>query len=180
MASGIDNWPYFILINAIADTLVANRESRLNYRVGEVVALRNDEGMFPERYQLFTPTADLQEVRSVENQIQVSFIESPGVYRLKGQMAGPILRGFSANTLEIFSNLQRLGQQELDSKLGADNYQLARNQEDISFSVRQRRVGQEFFSPLILFVAMLVLLEHLIASRFYAKESANASAEEGV
>ena len=180
LASGIDNWPYFILINAMADTLVANRESRLNYRVGEVVALRNDEGMFPEKYQLFTPTADLQEVRSVENQIQVSFIESPGVYRLKGQMAGPILRGFSANTLEIFSNLQRLGQQELDSKLGADNYQLARNQEDISFSVRQRRVGQEFFSPLILFVAMLVLLEHLIASRFYAKESANASAEEGV
>ena len=180
LASGIDNWPYFILINAIADTLVSNRESRLNYRVGEVVALRNDEGMFPEKYQLFTPTADLQEVQSVDNKIQVSFIATPGAYRLKGQMDGPMLRGFAVNTLEIFSDLQRLSQQELDSKLGADNYQLARNQEEISFSVRQRRVGQEFFSLLILFVAMLILLEHLMASRFYAKESSDVSVEEGL
>lgn len=179
LASGIDNWPYFILINGIADTLVASRESRLNYQVGEVAVLRNDEDLFPDKYQLFTPSADLQEVQPDENQIRVSFIDSPGAYRLKGQMDGPLLRGFSVNSLTGFSDLKRLEQQDLESKLGQDNYQLARNKEDISFGVRQRRVGQEFFSLLILLVALLFFLEHLMASRFYRTESSNAVAEEG-
>ncbi|MBA61555.1 MAG: hypothetical protein CMJ76_04240 [Planctomycetaceae bacterium] len=179
LASGIDNWPYFMLINAIAETLVSSRESRLNYQVGEVVALRNEDGMFPEKYQLFTPNADLQQVQAVENQIQISFIESPGAYRLKGQMDGPHLRGFSVNTPEAFSNLKRLPRQELELKLGEGNYQLARDKEDVSFGVRQRRVGQEFFSLLILLVVLLLLLEHLMASRFYATETFDAVADEG-
>ena len=180
LASGIDNWPYFILINGIADTLVANRESRVNYHVGEVVSLRNDPGLFPAKYQLFTPTADLQEVQPVENQIQVSFIESPGAYRLKGQLDGPILRGFSVNTPESFSDLRRVTTPELDSKLGEGKYQVAKNQEDISFGVRQRRVGQEFFSLLILLVSFLFLLEHLMSSRFYAQHSPDMATEDDV
>lgn len=180
LASGIDNWPYFILINGIADTLVANRESRVNYHVGEMVSLRNDTGLFPEKYQLFTPTADLQEVQPVENQIQVSFIESPGAYRLKGQLDGPILRGFSVNTPESFSDLHRVTMPELDSKLGEGKYQLAKSQQDLSFGVRQRRVGQEFFSLLILLVCFLFLLEHLMSSRFYAQESLDIATEDDV
>jgi len=180
LASGIDNWPYFILINGIADTLVANRESRVNYQVGEMVSLRNDSGLFPEKYQLFTPTADLQEVQPVENQIQVSFIESPGAYRLKGQLDGPILRGFSVNTPESFSDLHRVTMPELDSKLGEGKYQLAKSQQDLSFGVRQRRVGQEFFSLLILLVSFLFLLEHLMSSRFYAQDSLGVATEDDV
>ncbi len=179
LASGMDNWPYFILINAIAESLVFSRESQLNYQVGELVTLRNDEGMFPSKYQLFTPAADLQEVQPVDSQIQISFIETPGAYRLKGQLDGPLLRGFSVNTHESFSDLRRLDKQQLDSQLGEGTYQLARTQQDISFGVRQRRVGQEFFPLLILAVTILFLLEHVMANRFYAKESSDVVAEEG-
>ena len=80
-----------------------------------------------------------------------------------------MLKGFAVNSLEAFSDLQRLEQTQLDSKLGQDAYQLARNREDISFGVRQRRIGQEFFSILILLVIVLFVLEHLMASRFYAQ-----------
>ena len=177
LASGNDNWPYFLLINSIADILVANRESKLNYQVGDVVTLRNDEAQFPAEYQLFTPTADLQQVQTVENRLQVSFIPTPGAYRLKGQQDGPVLKGFAVNSLEAFSDLQRLEQTQLDSKLGQDAYQLARNREDISFGVRQRRIGQEFFSILILLVIVLFVLEHLMASRFYAQDSTELSGE---
>lgn len=177
LASANDNWPYFLLINSIADTLVANRESKLNYQVGDVVTLRNDGAQFPAEYQLFTPTADLQQVQTVENRLQVSFIPTPGAYRLKGQQDGPVLKGFAVNSLEAFSDLQRLEQTQLDSKLGQDSYQLARNQEDISFGVRQRRIGQEFFSILILLVIVLFVLEHLMASRFYAQDSTELSGE---
>jgi len=169
-----------LAIPGIADTLVANRESRVNYQVGEMVSLRNDSGLFPEKYQLFTPTADLQEVQPVENQIQVSFIESPGAYRLKGQLDGPILRGFSVNTPESFSDLHRVTMPELDSKLGEGKYQLAKSQQDLSFGVRQRRVGQEFFSLLILLVSFLFLLEHLMSSRFYAQDSLGVATEDDV
>ena len=139
--------------------------------------MRNDEAQFPAEYQLFTPTADLQQVQTVENRLQVSFIPTPGAYRLKGQQDGPVLKGFAVNSLEAFSDLQRLEQTQLDSKLGQDAYQLARNQEDISFGVRQRRIGQEFFSILILLVIVLFVLEHLMASRFYAQDSTELSGE---
>lgn len=171
LASGNDNWPYFILINAIAERLVSNRESRLNYQVGEIVSLRNDEGLFPGEYQLFTPDADLQNVQAVDASLQVSFTNTPGAYRLKGQQDGPFLRGFSVNALESFSDLQRLDSEVLDSKLGARQYQLAKNQEEVSFGVRQRRVGQEFFAVLILLVGVVFLLEHLMSNRFYAQQS---------
>ena len=93
-----------------------------------------------------------------------------GAYRLEGNRGGPVLRGFAVNYPASQSELQRLSVEGLNDLLGADRYQLARNQEEIEFGVRSKRIGQEFYPFLIMLLALVLALEHTLANRFYQKE----------
>jgi len=170
LVSGEDNWPYFLLINGITETLVSTGESRFNYLAGETVQISNASTTYPDRYQLFTPDADVQDTRVIDETIQIPFTQRPGSYRLKGIQDGPIVRGFSVNVPEQYSDLQRLTQTALERRLNGIDFQVARSRHEIEFGVRQRRVGQEFYPLLLVLFAIVFFLEHLMSNRFYGHQ----------
>jgi hypothetical protein len=172
LVSGDDNWPYFLLINGIAETLVSTGESRFNYLAGETVHISNSTTTYPDRYQLFTPDADVQDTRVLAETIQIPFTQRPGAYRLKGIQDGPIVRGFSVNVPEQYSDLERLTPAALQRHLNGIDFQVARSRHEIEFGVRQRRVGQEFYPLLLILFATVFFLEHLMCNRFYGQQQA--------
>ena len=92
--------------------------SRLNLLAGETAVLPNDPAEFPERYQLFTPLDQPQDVLARDGRVTVRFTDNPGAYRLRGQKGGPIVRGFAVNLTGDTSDLTRLPPEKLDELLG--------------------------------------------------------------
>jgi hypothetical protein len=170
LASGLDNWPPFLLANTTLQYLVASGDVHLNYETGETAALPNSPSQDPERYQMFLPTGPPFEVRPQRNQIVAAFTDLPGAYRLKGVRGGPVIRGFAVNWPSEASNLERMEASKLDSVFGEGKYQFASRRDEIERVQGAQRVGREFY-PLLMFVAALVLgIEQLLANRFYPPE----------
>lgn len=167
LPTGENAWPYFMLVNEMVHYLVDTGGTKLNYMAGETATLANSRDRYPERYQLFTPLGQPQDVTAAEGKIVVKFTEYPGAYRLKGNQAGPVSRGFSVNLPRAASELGRLDREELDGMLGADRYHFARSKDEIVLGVGEARMGREFYPFLILVVGLVLALEHVLANRFY-------------
>jgi hypothetical protein len=170
LATGEDAWPCFILVREMMLYLVGSAGARLNLHTGETAVLPNDETLFPDRYQLFTPLDQPQDVLARDGRVTVRFTDQPGAYRLRGQRNGPLVRGFAVNLSGDASDLSRLPAERLDELLGKGRYQLARDKDEIDRAVGNDRVGSEFYPLLALLVAVALGLEHVLANRFYKKE----------
>jgi hypothetical protein len=169
LPTGDDAWPYVVLAHEMVRYLAGAGGTKLNYLAGETAALPNVRDKHPERYQLFTPMDQSQDVTADEGQLIVSFTELPGAYRLKGFLREPIVRGFAVNLPESASQLARLAPAALDDLLGAGRYQYARNQDDIVLGTGKARLGREFYPFLLPLLALILGLEHLLANRFYRR-----------
>jgi hypothetical protein len=169
LPTGDNAWPYFVLVNEIAQYLVSSGDERLNYLAGETATLSNRADADPPSYQMFTPRGDLLEVVPSEGRIAVKATDVPGAYRLKGLRGGPVVRGFSVNLPPELTDLTRTTRQRLDDVFGPQRYQFARNRDEIDWGQRDARVGREFYPYLIAMLALLLGLEHLLANRFYRK-----------
>jgi hypothetical protein len=170
LATGEDAWPCFMLVNEMFLHLVRSGQARLNLNPGETAVLPNDPAEYPERYQLFTPLDQPQDVLGRDGRVSVRFTDQPGAYRLRGQKAGPIVRGFAVNLSADTSDLTRLPRGGLDAVLGKGRYQLARSQDEIDRAVGNDRIGSEFYPLLVTLLAVALGLEHVLANRFYRKE----------
>jgi Aerotolerance regulator N-terminal len=170
LATGEDAWPYLMLVNESLLYLVGSGQTRLNLQAGEAAVLPNDEAQYPARYQLFTPLDQPQDLLARDGRLTVRFTDNPGAYRLRGQKAGPIVRGFAVNLPVETSDLARLPAARLDELLGKGRYQLARNKDEIDRAVGNDRVGSEFYPLLFTLVAMVLGLEHVLGNRFYKKD----------
>jgi hypothetical protein len=149
--------------------LVGAAGTKLNYLAGETASLPNTRGKYPERYQLFTPLDQPQDVTADDGQVVVKFTELPGAYRLKGFLQQPLVRGFAVNLPESASQLARLERSALDELLGAGRYHFARSQDEIVLGVGEARLGREFYPFLLPLIALILGLEHLLANRFYRR-----------
>jgi hypothetical protein len=167
---GEDAWPAFVLWNEMMLYLVGAGQTRLNYRAGETAVLKNDPSRHPERYQLFTPLEEPQDVLAREGRLTVRFTDNPGAYRLRGQRDGPVIRGFAVNLGPDVGDLARLEPQKLVDLLGKGRFQLARQREEISRVVGTDRIGSEFYPLLATLLALALGMEHLLANRFYRKD----------
>ena len=172
LPTGEEPWPYFVLVNEILRYLAGSRESRLNYLAGETAVLANDPDRDPQRYQLFTPLEEPQEITARDERVVVKFTERPGAYRLKGNRGGPVVRGFAVNLPAEASDMTRLPPERLADVLGKERYQVARSREEIVRQVGIARVGREFYPLLIAALALVLGLEHLLANRFYRRNEA--------
>jgi hypothetical protein len=170
LATGEDAWPCFVLVNEMLVHLVRSGQSRLNLLAGETAVLPNDPLENPEHYQLFTPLDQPQDVHAKDGQLTIRFTDNPGAYRLRGQMAGPVVRGFAVNLPADSSDLSRLPRKELDALLGNERYQLARNKDEIDRAIGNDRIGSEFYPLLVTLLAVALGLEHVLANRFYRKD----------
>jgi hypothetical protein len=150
--------------------LVHSGQSRLNLLAGETAVLPNDPALYPDRYQLFTPLDQPQDVTARDGRLTIRFTDNPGAYRLRGQKAGPLVRGFAVNLPADSSDLSRVEQSRLDELLGKDRYQLAKSREEIDRAVGNDRIGSEFYPLLVVLLAAALGLEHVLANRFYRRD----------
>jgi hypothetical protein len=178
LLTGENAWPSFVLVNEMMRYLVSGGESRLNYRTGETATLVNDPSRDPERYLLFPPSEDPQEVVARGGQLLVAFTEQPGAYRLKGQRGGPVVRGFAVNLAGDVGNLARLPREQLNAMLGNQRFRFARNRDEIVLEVGEARAGREFYPFLIVVVVLVLGLEQTLANRFYRKDESGRIKDE--
>jgi hypothetical protein len=169
LPTGDNAWPYFVLVNEMMKYLVDRGGEKLNYLSGETASLPNRRDKYPERYQLFTPLDQPQDVTAAAGRVVVKFTEYPGAYRLKGFRGESIVRGFAVNLPRSASELTRMTRDDLDEVLGPDRYHYARDTDQIVVGVGEARLGREFYPLLICLVALILGLEHVLANRFYRR-----------
>jgi hypothetical protein len=170
LPTGEDAWPCFVLVNEMLLNLVGSGELKLNYLAGETAVLPNTDSQLPDRYQLFTPLDEPQDVTARDGRVTVRFTDNPGPYRLRGSRSGPIVRGFAVNVPAAASNLVRLSREQLDAMLGKERYQFARSREEINRAVGNERVGSEFYPMLAVLLAAVLGLEQVLSNRFYRRD----------
>jgi len=78
-----------------------------------------------------------------------------------------MLRGFSANIALAATDLTRIGPDELDTFLGHERYQLARQKNEILRQQGTTRRGLEFYPLLMLMMMVVLAVEYLMSNRFY-------------
>jgi hypothetical protein len=170
LATGEEAWPCFVLVYEMMGNLVRSSQSRLNLLAGETVVLPNDPAEYPDRYQLFTPLDQPQDVLARDGRLTIRFTEHPGAYRLRGQkQATPLVRGFAVNLSGDTSDLARLPRERFDEILGRGRYKMAKSKEEIDRAVGNDRIGSEFYPLLVTLLACVLGIEHVLANRFYRR-----------
>ena len=104
----------------------------------------------------------------IDGKIRYRFTETPGQYRLKGILSGPVLRGFSVNLQAGDTDLTRIENDQLDEFLGAGRYQLASQRVEIQRKQGTSRRGQEFYPLLVIMVLVVLGVEYMMSNRFYS------------
>ena len=164
---GDDPWPAFYLLSGMLHTLSgADRES-LNYQVGTPVSLANAAQDWPRRWELFLPDAQSRRIESQDELLTITDLSQAGTYRMRGLRGDPKVRGFSINVPAADTMMQRVTEVDLDSQLGAGNYRIAVNRDELESSVGQSRFGRELYPLMMIFVAGLFLAEQAMSNRFY-------------
>ena len=166
---GTDSWPYVVLVNEIAKYLVQGVDSRLNYSVGQTASLPIETNMSSVNFQLFHPEGGWRSTQNAMGSISIPFTDMPGVYRLKSDIKTATQQGFSVNLPSESTSLDRVNLARLDEMFPDGNYQLARSKESIDRSIGIARRGHEFYPWVLLFVALLLALEHLLSNLFYGQ-----------
>src|SRR5262245_3920441 len=169
LATGEQAWPCFVLVYEMMLHAVRSGQTHLNLFAGETAVLPNDPAEYPERYQLFTPLDQPQDVLAKDGRVTIRFTDQPGSYRLRGQKAGPLVRGFAVNLAGDTSDLGRLPLERLDEILGHGRYQIARSKDEINRAVGKDRIGSEFYPLLVTLLALVLGIEHVLANRFYRR-----------
>lgn len=163
LAAG-DAWPVFILVQQIFEDLSGGRASEMNVTVGQPVAL----SVSPEaasRYQLFTPDSPAVPVDAGEGVVVPGVPLVAGNYWLRG--SGGQRYGYSADLPPSATRLARVDEDRLDTVLGAENYQVVRDRDDVQWAEGEASDSRPLYAGAMLVVAGLFLLEQILSNRFY-------------
>lgn len=168
--TGDDKFPFYLLANTMAEYLVGAGTKRLNYTAGSTAVVPLDEGERRPIYVLTTPRGDQIRTPPSEGQdaIIVTSTEEPGNYRIQaGGGRQEVDLGFSVNLPASVSQLDRVGQDDLEAIFGETPFRLARSRDEIDRSVSAARVGRELFPYLIVILVLVLGCEQTLANRFY-------------
>ena len=69
------------------------------------------------------------------------------------------------------TDLARLTRDDLSTLLGKDRFHLSRGRDEIERDVSLGRTGRELYPLLIVLVALALGMEHLLANKFYRRET---------
>ena len=94
-----------------------------------------------------------------------------GHYDLASSGADPGVAGFSVNMPADESDFTRLTPEQLDEVLGKDNYQVARDINELKANINIADIGKEVFPVVMLLLIIAFCGEHLVATRFYEADS---------
>lgn len=167
LTSAADWWPTFGLLLGSIRYLGSDYEDRVNYALGQSAVLTNPPEKYPDQYRIFNPKGDSTKLEARGGSIVVPSLQFPGVYRLKGNLNGPVARGFSVNSSGDATSLRRITQEQLHEILGEENCRIAVDMKEVQQSVGAARYGRELFPFAILLICGMLLGEQWMANRFY-------------
>jgi hypothetical protein len=170
LPTGLDSWPYMVLMDQICSYLAGSTEGQLNYLAGETAVLRLPPGNRYNTYLLATPRGDSlrQSIDPKQRSIVVAATQWVGNYQVTaGGEQGGLDRGFSINLPPAASDLARTDDDGLKKVFGDTEFRLAHNQDEIDRHVSTGRVGRELFPLLMALIALVLGAEHVLANRFY-------------
>jgi hypothetical protein len=178
IATGFGNWPFMVLSNRMLFYLVGRSDQRANFLCGDTVVMNVPDKHRESVFTLRTPE-DLTVPQTVDQRIgsvTITTTQAPGNYQLRaGGSESGVTLGFSANVPGDATVLERVAREELGELLGEERFRLARSREEITRDVNLGRVGTELYPLLILVVAVVLGLEHVIANRFYRRDTSVAA-----
>lgn len=160
-----DCWPYFLLVNQLANTMVSDERQRLNLMAGEVGELRWRGDDAPDLINFFSPLGgEPERLRGDRGTWLVRFTESPGAYRFKGGIDEPRILGFSVNAPAVESDLSPVDDEWWEASFPEGDLQRVRGVEDLRRKQGTARQGKDFFETLALWLPVLMAVEFLFAS----------------
>lgn len=167
LSTALDPWPYFVLMNDMFRYLVQSGEHKLNYIVGEPAVLRTSALGTHPRLQIFHPQDAWQDIASSGDTVTYRFTNTPGVYRVRNVNQIARQRGFSVNLTAAATNLERVRTERLDEILGAENYKIARDRDNVHREIGEARRGRDFFPWLLALFVLVLGAESVLSNRFY-------------
>ena len=160
-------WPAWALLRGVLQTLNGADAGNMNFAVGTPISISNSPQIWPSRYELYLPNATSLPEEALDGVISIPGFDQVGIYRLRGVRGDPVSRGFSINAPAADTMLERLPREQLDEQLGAGNYSVAQNRNEVESSVGQARFGRELYPLLMVLLAGLFLAEQAMSNRFY-------------
>lgn len=173
LVRGLENWPYFVLVNQIGAYLAGSTEGQLNYLAGETAVLRLSADDRHTTYLLTTPRGDTyrQSADPKQRSIVITSTAWVGNYRVTaGGEKGGLDRGFSVNLPLKASELARTDEVGLKEVFGDTEFRLARNRDEIDRQLSTGRVGSELFPLLMALLALVLAIENAMSNRFYRSQ----------
>ncbi len=164
LLAAADAWPIFGLLHQIFEDLSGGRQSQMNVAVGQPVAVALPE-QAASRFQWFAPDSPAVAIDAAEGVVVPGPPLVAGNYWLRG--GGGERYGYSANLSAAATRLERVEPARLDALLGAENYRLVRNRDDVQWAEGEASDSRSLYAGVMLLVAALFLLEQLLSNRFY-------------
>jgi hypothetical protein len=166
-----DAWPGFALFLGTVRYLATQNKHPLNYNVGTTAVLENNTKEFPKTYELRPPSGEEIRVDAEDDLITYGFTQQPGHYRLRGIRArGVLSRGFSVNVDRNEVSLEAVDRSVLEKSIGVDNLLIAKDKEHVQSSIGEGRYGRDLTPFLWVILAMMVMAEQTMSSRFYSSK----------
>jgi hypothetical protein len=166
-----DAWPGFALFLGTVRYLATQNKHPLNYDVGATAVLGNNTKEFPRTYELRQPGGDELRVESEDDLISYGFTQQPGHYRLRGVRArGLMVRGFSVNVDRKEVSLDPVDRGDLEKAIGIENLLIAKEKSEVQSSIGEGRFGRDLSPFLWVILAMMVMAEQTMSSRFYSSK----------
>ena len=166
-----DAWPGFALFLGTVRYLATQNKHPLNYDVGATAVLGNNTKEFPRTYELRQPGGDEIRVESEDDLISYGFTQQSGHYRLRGVRArGLMYRGFSVNVDRREVSLDPVDRADLEKAIGIDNLLIAKEKSEVQSSIGEGRFGRDLSPFLWVILAMMVMAEQTMSSRFYSSK----------
>lgn len=170
---GESAWMFVMLAEGIAKYLVGTAEMEFNFPAGEPIVIRSPGSSvseFPPTCLLRTPSG--QSLRLTTNsqlrEVRIPAANEIGNYRLRSGGAQESLDlGFSVNISEEETQIRRIDRERLDRLFGEKNYRLVRTPEEVEQGIARRRIGQEFYTPILLLLVTVFVSEYIFSNRFY-------------
>ena len=162
--TGENSWPAFLLIRGVFAYMGNRDPGTTNVVVGQPVGLTQEVGT--RRYQLFAPDMPPVAVDADGKQISPGTPTVAGNYWLRNRDSQP---GYSANLPPESTDLQRLGEDELNKLFGEERFQLVRERDQIDWTPTSGMATQPFYAQMMLLVCGVFMLEQLLSNRFYSQ-----------
>ena len=163
-----DAWPGFALFLGTVQYLATQSKHPVNYPVGATAVLENNPKEYPKAYELLAPNGEMIRVEADEEALQYPYTQQPGQYRLRGVRArGPLVRGFSVNIDRDELSLKSVNRLELEAGIGREQLLIAKSKDEVQSSIGEGRYGRDLSPFLWVMLAMMVMAEQTMSSRFY-------------